>query len=66
MEALFERLQRFSLTINVGKCCFGQKKIEFLGYEVTTQGIRPMQDKVKAIVEYPKPKTVEQLNSGVC
>lgn len=61
LEMLFSRLDEFGLTINLSKCCFGQAKVDFLGYEVTIDGIKPLQDKVKAIVDFPKPKTVEQL-----
>lgn len=61
LEEVFKRFNTYGITINISKCCFGQEKLNFLGYEVSTDGIRPLQDKVKAIVEYPKPQTVEEL-----
>lgn len=61
LKAIFERLDRFGITINLGKCCFGKEKIDFLGYEVTSEGIRPLPEKVQAIIDFPKPRTVEQL-----
>ncbi|RVE42939.1 hypothetical protein evm_012417 [Chilo suppressalis] len=35
--------------------------VEFLGYEVSKDGIRPMEEKIKAIQEFPKPENIEQL-----
>lgn len=61
LKAIFERLDRFGITINLGKCCFGKEKIDFLGYEVTSEGIRPLPEKVQAIIDFPKPRTVDQL-----
>lgn len=61
LEEVFKRFNAFGITINISKCCFGQEKLNFLGYEVSTEGIRPLQDKVKAICDYPRPKTVEEL-----
>jgi transposase InsO family protein/predicted aspartyl protease len=61
LDRLFARLNEFGLTINLTKCCFGQPELEFLGYHVNTQGIKPSPEKVKAILEFPKPRTIEQL-----
>lgn len=61
LNAVFASLEQYALTINVAKCSFGQTKLEFLGYEVSTLGIKPLESKVQAIVEFPKPHTVEQL-----
>lgn len=40
---------------------FGQSSIEFLGHEVTVDGIRPANNKVQAIIDFPRPVTVDQL-----
>lgn len=61
LEAVLKILDEFGITINLTKCVFGEEKIEFLGHEVTKDGILPLQDKVKAINEYPKPITVDKL-----
>lgn len=61
INELFKRFDELGVTINLSKCLFGQAEIDFLGYRVTSEGIRPLEDKVKAVSEYPKPETVEQL-----
>lgn len=61
LQEVFSRLEKFGITINLSKCIFEQTKLEFLGHEVSTEGIRPLDDKVKAIMEFPRPTTVDQL-----
>lgn len=61
LEMVFKRFEEFGLTINLAKCSFAQTQIEFLGYHVSSVGIRPLDDKVKAISDFPRPETVEQM-----
>ncbi|CAK1593533.1 unnamed protein product [Parnassius mnemosyne] len=61
LNIVFERLNKCGSTINLNKCLFGQSKIDFLGFEVSTEGIHPLKDKVDAICAFPKPVTVEEL-----
>lgn len=61
LNKICERFQTFGITINVSKCVFQQKALDFLGYEVSSSGLRPLDTKIKAIIDYPKPETVEDL-----
>ena len=61
LEQVFQRLNEFGITINLEKCKFNCSKLEFLGYDVTKQGIKPLESKVQAIIDYPKPQTVDKL-----
>lgn len=61
LRKLFDRFKKYKMSINLGKCVFGQPKIEFLGYEVSEKGIGALPEKVKAIEDYPRPETIEQL-----
>lgn len=61
LAKVFERFTQYGISINLSKCCFGREKLEFLGYEVSTDGIRPLEDKVQAIKSFPKPQTVAEL-----
>ncbi|KAL6419159.1 hypothetical protein ACFW04_011548 [Cataglyphis niger] len=49
------------MTINLSKCFFGKHEIPFLGYLVSKQGIKPTSEKVKAIIDYKKQKTIYEL-----
>ena len=58
---VLERMREAKLTIKLEKCRFFQKKIQFLGHEISTEGIRPLADRVKAIRDLAAPKTVRQV-----
>lgn len=61
LKALFKKLQEYGLSINVSKCTFGVSSIDFLGFHLSEKGIEPLPDKVKCILEFPKPTTLTQL-----
>jgi hypothetical protein len=61
MEQLLERLQKANFTANLRKCYFGESKIDYLGYEITRDGIQPQPKKVEAILKLSPPKTKRQL-----
>ena len=58
LRVVFERLQQYSMRINLEKCQFGKSEIEFLGHVVNGQGVKPTPEKVKAITDYPLPSTI--------
>jgi len=57
-------LRSEQLYANFKKCTFCMEKIVFLvGYVVTTQGIEMDEEKVKAIRDWPTPKSVSEVRS---
>ena len=63
LEAIFCRLEAAGLRVREGKCAFFQSSVEYLGHHMSKEGIRPTTDKVKAIVDAPRPATVSELKS---
>jgi cleavage and polyadenylation specificity factor subunit 1 len=61
LRTLFERLAANGLFINLGKCQFGRREIEFLGHTITPKGIKPLPSKVDAVAVFPQPKTTRGL-----
>jgi transposase InsO family protein len=61
LRLVFERLKKFGVVINTKKCVLAQPEVDFLGFRVTSMGIAPKRDNVKAILEYPKPKILGEL-----
>ncbi len=61
LEEVFRRLDDNGLVVNADKCSFGRAEVSFLGHMVNDQGVRPLQAKVKAVTEYPNPRTRRQL-----
>ncbi|GBN53436.1 Retrovirus-related Pol polyprotein from transposon 297 [Araneus ventricosus] len=63
LENVFNRLKDYHHKINLEKCVFGQETIQFLGFHVSPGGVSPLPDRVKALTEYPLPKSVAELRS---
>ena len=51
------------MSVALDKCVFGQPSVEFLGYKVSSTGIRPLKRKVEAIDKIPPPSTQKELLS---
>ena len=54
-------LQANELYINLKKCSFLTDKFLFLGYVVSADGIHVDEDKVRAVREWPTPKTMSDV-----
>jgi hypothetical protein len=63
LREVFERLRSAKLTLNLEKCHFAKDSVEYLGHCVTREGVRPSEDKVRAIREYPRPRSVTEVRS---
>ena len=61
LEQVFSRLQEAGLAIKLDKCEFGVKSVEYLGYEVSEHGIKPLKRKVQCIVDFQPPKSQKDL-----
>ena len=61
LEHIFDRLRTTGLTLNPAKCKFAQTEVKYLGFMVTSKGIKPNSDKVDAVLNYPVPRNVTQL-----
>ncbi|CAI2737921.1 unnamed protein product, partial [Dicrocoelium dendriticum] len=57
----FDRLFQHGITINAEKCSFGVGSVSFLGYHISPAGVVLLQDKIKAIIDYPEPHSFKQL-----
>jgi len=65
LRNIFERLDQANFKIQPDKYVFATDQVEYLGHICTHQGIRPDPKKVRAIKEYPIPKTVKDIRSFV-
>ena len=61
LRIVLERLKIFALQLNLEKCAIAKPEVSFLGYKINKQGYQPLEKKVEAMVNFPKPKTVEEL-----
>lgn len=61
LRLLFARMRDYGVLINRSKCVFGAPEVAFLGYRISEKGTEPLDSKVRAISEFPIPKTVREL-----
>jgi hypothetical protein len=61
LEQVLTRLQQAGLKINAVKSFFARTELEYLGYNISREGLRPSQKKVEAILQIAPPKTRKQL-----
>lgn len=61
LRQLFTRMRDYGILINTAKCVFGQPEVSFLGYTISHSGVKPLENKVQAIQDFPVPKSVKQL-----
>ncbi|GKA08906.1 reverse transcriptase domain-containing protein [Tanacetum coccineum] len=59
----FENLKAINMKLNPKKCSFGVEEGKFLGYMVTSEGIRANLKKTKAISDLTSPKTLKEIQS---
>ena len=55
LEEVCEILAANGLIVNQEKCELGVSELDFLGHRVTTEGIKPMPERVESIRAFPKP-----------
>jgi len=65
VELVLQRLQKAGLKVNVTKSFFARSQLEYLGYWITHAGIKPVYDKVMAVLKIAEPKTRKELQSFV-
>ena len=61
LRQVFQRLSEYGILINPTKCVFGASSLEFLGYQVSGDGIHPLDSKVEVVRQFPMPKSIRQL-----
>lgn len=61
LEKVLELIERANLTLNLSKCNFLQDKILYLGYEISVEGVRPGDKKIKSVEDFPCPNSVHSV-----
>jgi hypothetical protein len=61
LAAVFDRLRTANLKLHPGKCVFAQQRCKFLGHIISSEGITPNPEKVRAIADFPRPTDVKKV-----
>jgi len=57
VELILQRLQKAGLHVNTAKSFFARSQLEYPGHWIIRTGIKPVYDKVKAVLKIAEPKT---------
>lgn len=63
LEEVFQALKNGGLTLKLKKCVFGLPEVEFLGYVISEQGMKPGPRKIAAVKEFEVPKNVHDVRA---
>uniref|UniRef100_A0A672FZX6 Gypsy retrotransposon integrase-like protein 1 n=1 Tax=Salarias fasciatus TaxID=181472 RepID=A0A672FZX6_SALFA len=68
LETVLQRLRETGLKVKMEKCHFLQPRVQFLGHQVSAQGISTDPEKIEAVKQWPTPSTAKELRSflGFC
>ena len=61
LEDVLSRLSVNGLVLNRGKCEFMRREVDYLGHRVSAEGVAPLKTGVQAILDYPRPTTIKEL-----
>ena len=60
---LFERLRKTGLKLQPDKCEYLRPELEYLGHVITSEGVKPNSEKIKAVVNFKLPTTPTEVKS---
>lgn len=63
LRKIFDRLRETNLKVTLDKCEFLRKEVLYLGHVITKDGLKPNDDKIKAVLDFPIPKTPTEIKS---
>ena len=64
IEKLFEKLRQANLALQPEKCEFLKPEINYLGHIISSHGLKPNPDKLKAVKEFPDPKNQKNIKGA--
>ena len=57
LKSVFECLRTTNVTLKASKCVFAAAKVDYLGYDLSAEGIKPQDWLTKAVEEFKRPET---------
>jgi hypothetical protein len=65
MRIVFHLLSQHQLFLKQSKCTFGDSKVEYLGHIVGKDGVHVDPEKIEAMNDLPRPKTLKMLRGFI-
>ena len=61
IKAVLQRFRKAQLQMHIDKCKFGYQEVDFVGHHISGNGVAPIADNVKAILDFPEPTNLSEL-----
>ena len=61
IREVFDKLRKANLSLRVDKYIFSSIKVTNLEFEFSTEGIKPSEENIDKIKDFPRPKNVKEL-----
>ena len=61
LRELLECLRKCNISLNLSKCAFAMQEVDFLGYSLSAEGIKPQKRLTEAIRTFPRPTNRKEL-----
>ena len=61
LNSVLDGCKKIDLTLNKGKCVLKVKEVTYIGHKLTQEGIKPDDEKVRAVKDIPTPTDVKGL-----
>lgn len=65
LREVLSALKGAGLMLNLSKCHFFCTSIDYLGYEITAEGVKPGKKKVDAVASFKKPENVHEVRQFI-
>lgn len=63
LRTVFDRLRATNLKVQLDKSEFLRKEVLYLGHTITKDGLKPNNDKIDVVLNFPLPKTTTEIKS---
>ena len=63
LEQIFQRLEEKNISLKPSKVKLGMKKVEYVGKEISKEGITMSSKKIKGVTDFPMPRKMTELRS---
>jgi len=63
LDKVLLKLKEAGLKLKRNKCVFMEESVTYLGHRIDSQGLHPVEEKVKALLEVPTPNNTTELKS---
>nr|XP_049707012.1 uncharacterized protein K02A2.6-like [Helicoverpa armigera] len=63
LDRVLEVLKEYNVTLNQKKCVFNAKVVEFLGHQLSSEGVKPLDTYIKSVETFREPKTIDEIQS---